>query len=197
MTIAAVAAGLALGLLSGGRVGNIRGERLWAPSLVLLATALYVGAALAESRSVSVALTLCLYAALLTFAVGNLRVVGMAVVFLGLGLNAAVILANQGMPVSREAVVAAGVAGAGGLDSLDLGPARQWEAPSDHLDVLGDVVPVPVVGEVVSFGDLILAAGLANVSFRLLRPRASEHVAGEERSGSRGRRPGRAVEEVR
>ena len=36
--------------------------------------------------------------------------------------------------------------------------------------MLGDVLPVRPVHEVVSFGDLILALGLADVVFRLLRP---------------------------
>lgn len=189
MTIVAVAVGLALALLTGGQLRNLRGERLRAPSLVLLAGLLYGGAAMAGSRPVTVALSLCSYAALLTFAMINLRVVGMAIVLLGLGLNAVAILANQGMPVSREAVVAADVAQPAELETVDLGPARQWEEPDDHLTFLGDVVPVPGLAEVVSFGDLILAAGLANVAFRLLRPLGYQPVRPPESGAGPGSRP--------
>lgn len=150
-----------------------------------MAVALYWAPLLfAFARPPAVALTLCSYVALLAFTAVNLRLVGMPVVALGLGLNALVILANGGMPVDPGAVVAAGVARFETVASLDLGNVRQWQDGDDRLAALGDVVPVAPLDEVVSFGDLILAAGLANVSFRLLRP-----VEGSRRrdAGRRGR----------
>jgi hypothetical protein len=36
--------------------------------------------------------------------------------------------------------------------------------------VLGDVLPIEPFHEVISFGDLIMAFGLANVMFRLFQP---------------------------
>ncbi len=190
LAVLALLGGLALAGVLGGRLGNLPAERLRWPVLAFVAVALYwapsvVGAA----RPAAVALLLCSYAALLTFAAANLRLAGMAVVALGLGLNAAVILANGGMPVDPAAVVAAGLAGPEELRSIDLGPGRQWQAGDDRLAGLGDVVPVRALDEVVSFGDLILAAGLANVGFRLLRPVAGGRSRDTGRGRARRRRP--------
>jgi hypothetical protein len=41
---------------------------------------------------------------------------------------------------------------------------------SDKLLILGDVVPISPIGEVVTFGDLILAVGLIDVIVHLMRP---------------------------
>ncbi len=185
LAVLALVGGLALAAALGGRLRNLPAERLRWPSLALVAVALYSTPLLLNvARQGAVAMTLCSYVALLAFAGSNLRLVGMAVVAFGLSLNAVVILTNGGMPVDPGAVVAAGVARPEGLASLDLGNVRQWQDGDDRLAALGDVVPVAPLDEVVSFGDLILAAGLANVSFRLLRP-----VDGSRRdpSGRRGR----------
>lgn len=189
LAVLALLGGLALAAALGGRLSARPGGRLRWPWLVVVAVALYwVPAVIGLARSEAVALMLCASAGLLAFAIANLRVVGMAVVALGLILNAAVIVANVGMPVDPGAVVAAGLARPDQLTSLDLGNSRQWQDDDDRLAALGDVVPVALLDEVVSFGDLILAAGLANVAFRLLRPGA------QSRSGDRwrGRRAGRA-----
>lgn len=112
----------------------------------------------------------CSYLALICFALANLRLVGMPVVLVGLALNMAVIAANGGMPVRAGAVVKAGLVVPDEVPSIDLGPKRHLEGEDDVLTILGDVLPVAPLREVVSFGDLILAAGVADVAFRLLRP---------------------------
>jgi hypothetical protein len=111
------------------------------------------------------------YLALAAFAVVNLRLVGMPIVVLGLAMNMAVIGANGGMPVRSDAVLAAGIAeDVESVKSLDFGAKRHLEEPGDRLTFLGDVVPVEPLGEVLSFGDLILSAGVGNLLFRLLKP---------------------------
>ena len=162
-TGAALAAGGSLRLLPRGR------PRWW--WLVSLAVTVLVAAP--RVPSAGVAPLVAVLALLAVFAGVNLQVVGMAVVLAGLGLNLAVIGANGAMPVDAGAVVAAGLAPHDEVGDVDLGPFRRWRGPGDHLSDLGDIVPVPVLDEVVSFGDLVLAAGLANVAFRLLRPRLS------------------------
>lgn len=163
--------GVGFAVALGGRLRHLPSRRLRWASLPLVAIALYwAPALLGASPSAAVTLLLASYAVLSAFAVANLRVVGMAVVLTGLLANAAVILVNGAMPVDPAAVVAAGLARPDDLEEMDLGPARRWEGPSDRLGVLGDIIPVPPLGEVVSFGDLVLAAGLADVAFRLLRP---------------------------
>ncbi|MGI9120166.1 MAG: DUF5317 family protein, partial [Acidimicrobiales bacterium] len=195
LSLLAVLAGAALAIALGGRPRYLPSRRLRLASLPFLAVVLYwVPQLVGAFRTAGVALVLCSYAALLAFAVANLRLVGMAVVLAGLGCNATVILANQGMPVDAAAVVASGLARPDDISTLDLGSARKWREPTDDLSVLGDIIPVPALSEVVSFGDLILAFGLADVAFRLLGPARSrgekqhqEDRAHRGRSGSRER----------
>ena len=188
LAILSLLAGLVLALVLGGRLGNIPAERLRWPSLTFVAVVLYwAPVVLGASSSAAVVLILLSYVALLAFALANLRLTGMAVVGLGLALNAVVIAANNGMPVDPQAVVATGLSPASELEAIDLEGGRRWQEPDDRLAVLGDIVPVAVLDEVVSFGDLVLAAGLANVGFRLLRP-----VSGGRSSGASRRNNGHA-----
>ena len=54
--------------------------------------------------------------------------------------------------------------------------AERTRRPSDRLTVLGDVVPVPALRQVVSFGDLILLAGVSDVAAHLARRRAPKRL---------------------
>lgn len=186
MRISALAVVVAVGaaLAAGGALRNVPREpprRWWLVPLavVVLATA-----------TVLPVLTVVALVALVAFAVSNLRMMGMAVVLVGLVLNLAVIVANGAMPVDPAAVVAAGLADEDDMEMLALGAARRWQQPGDRISALGDVVPVAALGEVVSFGDLILAAGLADVSFRLLRPARirSRLAPARRRTAGHGRR---------
>lgn len=178
VAVVALVGGLILGVARGGRLANIpTGHFRW-PSLSLVAVVLYLAPSLLDaSASASVALVLFSYLALLAFALGNLRFAGMAIVALGLAANAAVITANEGMPVDPQAVVAAGIADPEETIMIEFGTARRWQEADDRLSLLGDMVPITILGEVVSFGDLILAAGMANVAFRLLSPSAASRRA--------------------
>ncbi|MGI8758432.1 MAG: DUF5317 family protein [Acidimicrobiales bacterium] len=193
LTVLAVVASMVLALALGGRPRHVAAERLRWPALLVGALALYwLPSLLDPAPPADVVLVALGYATLLAFVAVNLRLVGMPVVLVGLCLNTAVIAANQNMPVDARAVVVAGLARPEELGSLGLGPARRLLDPTDRLAVLGDVVPVPGLREVVSFGDLILAAGLANVTFRLLYPagQRSARPAGAGRSPERGHQLG-------
>jgi hypothetical protein len=110
---------------------------------------------------------------LLCFCVLNLRHAGMGVVFVGIALNLVVMGLNGGMPVRAEAIVAAGITTASeDVEALDFGTKRHLETEADLLPVLGDIIPVPVAGEVLSFGDLAMSVGVAAVLVNLLRRRA-------------------------
>jgi hypothetical protein len=169
-TAAAVAAGVVLGLALGGRPSNIGRRPLQLVMVLAVSVALQ---AVAENVDIGdtlgLALVLTSYVGLSAFAVANIRLVGMPVVLVGLVCNLAVITVNGGMPVDREAIVAAGVASDAEVDHLDFGAKRHLE-DGDALMVLGDIIPVSLTSEVLSFGDLILAFGVADVIFRLLRP---------------------------
>ena len=169
-TAAAVAAGVVLGLVFGGRPSNIGRRPLQLVSVLVVSVALQAFAENVDiGDTLGLALVLVSYAGLSAFAVANIRLVGMPVVLVGLVCNLVVITVNGGMPVEREAIVAAGVATDAEIDRLDFGAKRHLE-DGDQLMVLADIVPVSLTSEVLSFGDLILAFGVADVIFRLLRP---------------------------
>jgi hypothetical protein len=171
LTAVALLTGGLLGLVAGGRLSAL-GEvhlRWWGAlaagaGLQLLAGPLGLGG---RPGTTAVAAS---YVCLLAFALANRALAGMPVVVVGLALNATVILVNGGMPVRAEAVAAVGL-DPDELDAADLGAKRHLEGPDDELTFLGDVLPLRPLGEVVSVGDLVLAAGVAGLLFRLLRPR--------------------------
>jgi hypothetical protein len=169
-TAAAVAAGVVLGLVFGGRPSNIGRRPLQLVWVLVVSVALQAFAENVDiGDTLGLALVLTSYAGLSAFAVANIRLVGMPVVLVGLVCNLVVITVNGGMPVEREAIVAAGVATDAEVDRLDFGAKRHLE-DDDQLMMLADIVPVSLTSEVLSFGDLILAFGVADVIFRLLRP---------------------------
>ncbi|HYD10488.1 MAG TPA: DUF5317 family protein [Acidimicrobiales bacterium] len=169
-TAAAVVAGVVLGFLFGGRPSNISRRPLQLVSLLAVSVLLQGAAeALDVSDTLGLAMVLTSYVGLSAFAVANIRLVGMPVVLVGLVCNLVVITVNGGMPVEREAIVAAGVAADHEIADLDFGAKRHLE-DGDALMFLGDIIPVELTEEVLSFGDLILAFGIADVIFRLLRP---------------------------
>jgi hypothetical protein len=170
-TVVAVVAGVVFGLVCGGRPSNIRRRHLELVWLLTISVALQIAAELLDlSDSVGLALVLLSYVGLGGFAVANIKLVGMPIVLVGLLCNIVVITANAGMPVDTDALLAARVATPDEVASLDLGAKRHLATDGDVLQVLGDVVPVRASREVLSFGDLILAFGIADVLFRLLRP---------------------------
>ncbi len=173
MSIAAVTvvAGVLLALLAGGRPSYAADRPIRALNAVWAGVALQIGPQLVDvGGRLGLALVLAGYGLLVAFAVVNLRLVGMPIALVGLALNLTVIALNAGMPVRAEALVAADQASWAELPTVDLGAKRHIERADDRLAFLGDTLPIEPLHEVVSFGDLILAAGVGDVAFRLLRP---------------------------
>ena len=93
----------------------------------------------------------------------NRGIRGTGLVALGLLANALVVVANGAMPVSADA---AGRAGIGTQDLLTgADPRHEIEDADTRLAVLGDRIPVPLPlrPEVVSLGDVLVAAGLGQL----------------------------------
>lgn len=108
--------------------------------------------------------------AILVFIAGNRRMPGLLVADVGLALNLLVIVANGAMPVSLEAARAAGISSSpanAGIkhEPLDRDTALPW---------LADVIPVPGGREVLSAGDLLLAAGIARLVYARTTTRPQE-----------------------
>lgn len=167
-TLLAVAAGLGIGLIAGGRLAHLgsRDLRLW-PLLVGGLAAQVVSTQLAGDASF--ALLLASYGLLVAFAAANVVLVGMWLVAMGIAMNLVVIALNGGMPVRESALRSAGAVGPGVPVEIDTASKHHLERPSDRLVVLGDIIPVEPLGEVVSFGDVVMAVGVADVVVNLLR----------------------------
>jgi Family of unknown function (DUF5317) len=149
---------------------RLRGTRLVAFAVV----AQLLGVGLARLTGVSgfypAGLVVSALAAL-AFCARNLRVVGLPLVTTGLVLNALVVVANGSMPVSATAAARAGVS----IRQIASGedPRHSVARAATTWRILGDVIPVPlpVRPEVVSPGDMLVAAGLAELVFLGMRRR--------------------------
>ena len=155
-------AAIMVGYLAGGgleRLGELRLRRRWL--LLLAALGQFVGAVLGPpAYGVGLGLSAVLAA---TFLVVNRGVHGTALVALGLGANAVVVGLNGSMPVSADASGRAGVSTQSLLRADD--PRHELANDDTRLRLLGDVIPVPLPGrpQVVSPGDVLIAAGLAEL----------------------------------
>ena len=107
----------------------------------------------------------------LAFVASNLTVGGMAVIGTGIAANLVPLVANRATPVRGEALVRARIVAAEDVDRAVLGGPREIADSGTVLEILGDVIPVPPLGLVVSFGDLIILVGLAAVIHNLMRRR--------------------------
>jgi hypothetical protein len=163
-TTVALVVGVAIGLLTGGSLNNLaRRPFRWWPVLaagVVLQLPDWPGA-LALS-----------YALLVAFALANVRIPGFGLLAVGLALNALVVIANHGMPVHDPA----------GAVRADRGK-HHIETPADRLTPLDDRLDTPL-GEVLSFGDVVLAVGLVTAMASLVRrPPEGRHAQTADESG--------------
>jgi hypothetical protein len=103
------------------------------------------------------------YAVLLFFVAVNWRLRGFVLIGIGLLLNAVVISANQGMPVSEYAVRQSGQAAAIANLASSEDPKHHLAGQGDVLLPLADVIPVgSPFNIVVSLGDVISYVGAAS-----------------------------------
>ncbi len=116
------------------------------------------------------------FALLLVFAVLNIDQPGLLLFAVGVSLNALVVIANGGMPITRDAVIRSDQGGT--LPALEAGAggAKHHLANEDSvLLVLGDVTGVPApIAAAVSVGDLVLYAGIAWYVAAAMRPAARD-----------------------
>lgn len=165
LSVLLVALGVLAGLARGGRVANITVARFRYPALVFAGLALQVGAelyalfvdpALREGGR-GIAILTVSYSLLVFFVLANIRIQGMVLVGLGLGLNLTVITANEGMPVS---ITAASAAGFDPSDYLRTAVKHRRLGPTTRLPFLADVIPLPGLRKVISIGDVVFGAGI-------------------------------------
>jgi hypothetical protein len=162
MLVSGLVAGFVLGLASGGNWRNLEkfDLKLWPGLLagvIARAVAPFLGA-LALSASLAGLVLVALVA------IVNRVLPGAWLIALGSTLNAIVTFINGGMPVDPGLLVASGKpAPSDGLHVI-LGPETQ-------LAFLADVLLAPVVNNIYSVGDVVLAVGGFWMTFRLVKQR--------------------------
>ena len=112
----------------------------------------------------------------LAFAFRNIRLAGMAVVSVGIIANLVPIVLNGATPVRPEALVEAGMVDAADLDRVTLSGPYELSDADTSLASLGDTIPLSFAKQVVSFGDLIILVGIADVLANLLARRRQPAV---------------------
>jgi len=165
-------AAVAVGLATGGRVGHLGHLPLRHGWLVLVAVVAQAGGAFAGGSLYPLGLAV---SALLVagFLAGNRGLAGTGLIALGLLTNAVVVGLNGAMPVSAHASGKAGITTQDLLAGTD--PRHELASSATTLRELGDVIPVllPFHAEVVSAGDVLVAAGLAQLIVLGMRRRVS------------------------
>lgn len=171
LVVVVLLAALLVGRLAGGSLERLGGLPLRARRLVVLALlAQLLGVVIGgPAHPLGLVVSAGLVVAFLAL---NRGVRGTGLVALGLLANALVVGANGAMPVSADAAGRAGV----GTQHLVAGtdPRHELAGSTTRLPWLGDVVPVPLPlrPEVVSPGDVLVAAGAAQLIVAgMLRPR--------------------------
>ncbi len=174
VTLIGVGVGFAAALATGGTpasvLARLRAVRLNHWPVLVLGAVLSIAVAfdanmLAGRFALGISLVLLLAGCLL-----NRHIAGAIIAAIGIAANLGVLLVNGYVPVSEGAVVAAGIIDFDGLDRVLLGAARRWTDEATITAWLGAAIPLAPLKDVVTLGDLVTAAGLANVGFRLMWP---------------------------
>lgn len=183
-------------LLRGGRLLNLsevslRGWPLLIVGFGLQAVAVWIPADEPWSARAAVTLLILSFVPLLVLVWLNRAAPGMLLAGIGIFMNFAVIALNGGMPVLPEAAALAE-----GIDpatvAVDFGrQSKHVELTVDsRLAFLGDVIPMRIIGSVISLGDLFLAVGLGIfLESQLRKPvRWFKHGLNEAEAGSAAER---------
>jgi hypothetical protein len=201
--IGGIALGLVLGLLSGGHLANISTVRMrWAALIFVAVVVRYVAEALIVrgfEPAISLRLLLLVGASVILLVAlwQNLRLPGISIAFVGVLLNAVVLSVNDGlMPVWLPSLTAAG------FKPEDVSPNLHLILPAAidasflaHLGPFADILPIPIplIANVASIGDVLIAFGLAFFLFAIVQrsptlddwaTEAAETEAGEPGSGA-------------
>ena len=163
--------GFSWGIIRGGNLRSLAKRRLRWAGLVLLALLLQIVAF--SSLDIhwislgSAKLHITSYLLLVVFMVANFRSPGFCLMGMGLLSNLAVIWANGGyMPTYAKHLAWLGIAEDGVLNNSALiqsGTPLWW---------LGDVflLPLPIIGNVFSIGDLLIGAGASYFAYHAVKP---------------------------
>lgn len=158
--LATILLAFVLGLVLGGRPSALASLKVrWTPA-ALVGLALQLAPVPGDTWPL--VLLFVSFVLLTAFAVVNLRgrVPGFALILVGVLMNFTVIAVNEGMPVSRGALVASHQ-----QETLPIllerpGAKHHLAGPDDRLMVLADVIAVAPLDQVVSLGDVLAYGGV-------------------------------------
>ncbi len=167
--------GFTVGRLRRGRVTAIAGTRLGLSGLFAVAVACGLAVDFADVSNPGLVALVGLGAGLV-FSLRNFQVTGMMVIAVGVATNLLPVALNGATPVRTQALVDAGMVDIGDVDRVLLDGARELTTDDTILPWLGDTVPVAVFDQVVSFGDLIILAGVVSVISNLMLRRRPRRV---------------------
>ncbi len=171
----AVILGFIVGRFRRGRVVAIAGTRLRLSWLFAIAVGCGIAVDLVDVPEPGTVALVGLGAGLV-FSLRNFQVTGMMVIAIGVATNLLPVALNGATPVRTEALVDAGLVSPADVDRVLLEGARELTTDATYLPWLGDVVPVAVFDQVMSFGDLIILSGLVSVISNLMLRRRTRRV---------------------
>lgn len=185
----AVAAGLLAGALLGGslrRLESVRLRRVWL--LVAAVVAQLVGAFTATGWAYAGVLVASLLLAV-GFLLANRTLAGRGLLGTGLALNALVITANGAMPVELSAATLAGVQ----TGPLVADARHEVGDAGTRLALLDDRIPLPLPlsPQVLSVGDVLVAAGAGLLVAQSMRRRVAPPAPIRRPSAARPSHPPR------
>jgi len=173
LTTVALALGIVISYLRGGRLGRLVDSDLKVTWMLVTGFALQASVDWAsEEGYLGDALGLILLQASFVLLLGwfaiNRHMRGSVLLFIGFALNAIVIAANGAMPVDVEAIRAAGV-----TDPVI--PFGKHEILTAHtaLPWLADRFPIVAIRSSISIGDIVLAAGTIPLTHDLMTSRSA------------------------
>jgi len=157
MVALALGVSLAVGFVTGGSLRGLGQIRLRWPYLAIVGIVLQLFPLGGWQED---ALVLGSFGALLVFALANIREPGFVLLAAGVALNLVVIVANQGMPVSRTALLRSDQQETYTFLIDSAGAKHHVATAQDVLRPLGDVIPIPApIAQAVSIGDVLMWAG--------------------------------------
>jgi hypothetical protein len=154
----ALPAAIVIGYATGGRLSNLADTRLRWTVVGLAGIALQFVPA---TRSLGNVLLFSSFVLLFVVVGVNWRLPGFMLMLVGLWMNFVVITVDEGMPVTKHALIASGQADTvSELKHLD-SPKHHLANRSDELLVFGDLIGIPPpIRQAVSMGDLAVFTGV-------------------------------------
>jgi hypothetical protein len=150
---------LAVGLLAGGSLRDFPAVKIRWSWLVLVGVGLQFAAV---RGTLAFPMLLASFAFLIAFVLANVQAPGFVLILVGLSLNVLVIGVNQGMPVSRQALVSSGQAGTL-IDLTSDTDGQKHFLADDGTDLLplGDVIGIgSPIHQAISIGDGFVHVGI-------------------------------------